>query len=76
MKSAGGSSSRTFARFYDKPVDTATVHFGPMPLNPVTLWLDNCISLSSYLGRNSVFRYELFVMQDFEVSGDSIVTHK
>lgn len=74
MKSAGWSSSSTFARFYDTPVDTATVHFGPMLLNPVTLWLDNCISLSSYLAINSVFCYELFVMQDFEVSGDSVVT--
>ena len=33
MKSAGWSNSSTFARFYDKPVDTTQVSFGSVLLN-------------------------------------------
>ena len=33
MKSAGWSNSSTFARFYDKPVDTAQATFGSVLLN-------------------------------------------
>ena len=33
MKSAGWSNSSTFARFYDKPVDTAQANFGSVLLN-------------------------------------------
>ena len=37
MKSAEWSNYYTFAKFYDKPVDTATANFGSVLLNPVTL---------------------------------------
>ena len=37
MQSAGWSNSCTFAKFYDKPVDTASANFGSVPLNPDTL---------------------------------------
>ena len=37
MQSAGWSNSSTFAKFYDKPVDTASVNFGSVLLNPGTL---------------------------------------
>ena len=37
MQSAGWSNSSTFAKFYDKPVDTASANFGSMLLNPDTL---------------------------------------
>ena len=37
MQSAGWSNSSTFAKFYDKPVDTASVNFGSVLLNPDTL---------------------------------------
>jgi len=37
MKSAGWSNSSTFAKFYDKPVVTASANFGSVLLNPDTL---------------------------------------
>ena len=37
MQSAGWSNSSTFAKFYDKPVDTASANFGSVLLNPDTL---------------------------------------
>ena len=37
MKSAGWSNSTTFARFYDKPVDTVTENFGSVLLHSNTL---------------------------------------
>ena len=37
MKCAGWSNSSTFARFYDKPVDMATVNFGSVLLNSDTV---------------------------------------
>lgn len=37
IKNTGSSNSSTFARFYDKPVDTASVNFGSVLLDIVTL---------------------------------------
>ena len=37
MQSAGWSNSSTLAKFYDKPVDTTSVNFGSVLLNPGTL---------------------------------------
>ena len=37
MQSAGWSNSSTFAKLYGKPVDTASVNFGSVLLNPDTL---------------------------------------
>ena len=43
MNSAGWSNSSTFAKFYDKPIDTASANFGSVLLNPNTLWSVYCI---------------------------------
>ena len=37
MNSAGWSNSSTFAKFYDKPIDTASANFGSVLLNSNTL---------------------------------------
>ena len=73
MKSAGWSNSSNLARFYDKSVDTTSANFGSM-LNPDTPCPVKKYVLFSCMGINITYCYELFVMQDFEVSGDSVVT--
>ena len=74
MKSAGWSNSSTFAKFYDKPVVTASANFGSVLLNPDTLWSVKLYFLFPCLGIKFVHCYELLVMQDFDVSCDSVVT--
>lgn len=44
MKSAGWSNSSTFARFQDKPVDTAAANFGSVLFNSDTLCSVFCSS--------------------------------
>ena len=73
MKSAGWSNSINLARFYDKPVDTTSANFGCM-LNPDTPCSVKKYVLFLCMRINITYCYELFVMQDFEVLGDSVVT--
>ena len=49
MKSAGWSNSSTLAKFYDKPVVTASANFGSVLLNPDTLICET-VSFFSLLG--------------------------
>ena len=79
MKSAGWSTASTFAKFYDKPVSNTSANFGSvlLPSDLLLCILYSCfVFVWDFISLNTIlfYLYYLFVLQDFEISCDFVVT--
>ena len=79
MKSAGWSTASTFAKFYDKPVSNTSASFGSvlLPSDLLLCILYSCfVFVWDFISLNTIlfYLYYLFVLQDFEISCDFVVT--